>query len=527
MFFTSLSFLLYLVAGVLVYWLLPHKVRWWFLLAFSIVYYYSIGKKLIVFVALAAGVTWAAGLALEKLLAGEKAALAKAKADGADRAARSAVKAKWLVRRRLVIAGFVAIVLGMLLFFKFYNMFAQLMQAYFTLPLWKRAMPLGISFYTLMLVSYVMDVHTGRIKAEHNPFKVALFTIWFPQVIQGPIGRWGQLAPELFGEKKFDYDRFVLGWQRMLWGYFRKLVVADRFSILVNTVFDNHTEYSGFVVLFATFFYVVQLYCDFAGGIDIALGAAELFGVKMAENFNLPFASQSVSEFWRRWHITLGSFLRDHIFYPLTLSKPFAKLGKALQKPFGRNIAKMLPGYLAMFILWFCSGVWHGEGWHYVAYGMYHGTLIVMGMCAEQVSPKVYAKLGIAADSKSLALFRTLRTCVLVGIGEIIFRAETTAAAMQMLRSAVTVWNPWVLFDGTLLTLGLDGADLTVGLLATIVVFAASSLSKRCESPLREVIYRQELPIRWFILLLGIAVVCIFGVYGPAYDATPFVYYQF
>ena len=527
MFFTSVTFLLYLTAGVIIYWLLPHRARWFFLLAFSIIYYYSIGKKLIVFAALAAGATWLAGIALDKLLSGEKAALAQLKASGADRAARSALKKHWLMRRRLVIAAFLFVVLGMLLFFKFYNMFAQLMQTFFTLPLWQRAMPLGVSFYTLMLIGYVMDIHTGHIKAEYNPLKVALFTIWFPQVIQGPIGRWNQLAPELFGQKTFDYDRFVLGWQRILWGYFRKLVVADRFSILVNTVFDHYTEYSGFVILAATFFYVVQLYCDFAGGIDIALGASQLFGVQMAENFNLPFASRSVSEFWRRWHITLGSFLRDYIFYPLTLSKPFAKLGKSLQKPFGRTIAKVVPGYLAMFILWFCSGVWHGEGWHYVVYGLYHGVLIVLGMCAEQVSPKVYAKLGIPAQSRSLALFRTLRTCILVGIGEIIFRAETIGAALAMMKQAARVWNPWVLFDGTLLTLGLDAPDFIIGILAVGVVFFASAIASRSEKPLRDVIYQQELPVRWVILLAGIAVVCIFGIYGPSYDTTPFVYYQF
>ena len=525
MLFTTWSFLLFLAACTAVYWLLTPRLRWGFLLGISLVFYWSIGHKMIVFALFTAGLTWLAGVWLGRLHASEQAADAAAKAAGADRAARAAQRARWRRRRRLVLAAFCLCSIGMLLFFKFYNMLAALTADTAALPLWRHAVPLGVSFYTLQVVAYVADVYTGRIAAERNPFKVALFTIWFPQVIEGPICRWNNLAPTLFAEKTFDERQFVLGCERMLWGYFKKLVIADRFNVLVNTVFGDPGSYAGFTFTAAAFFYVVQLYCDFSGGIDIALGAAGLFGVSMPENFCLPFSSQTISEFWRRWHITLGTFLRDYIFYPLTLSRPAGRLGRWLHRHCGRAAGKWVPSYLALFILWFCSGVWHGEGWHYVVYGLYHGTIIIVGMMIAAPSAALWKKLGVPQESRTLRLFRVARTCLLVGAGEILFRADSTAQAAAIVRSILTTWNPWVLFDGTLWSLGLDFPDFAVGVLAAAALFAISTASRR--GSLRERILRQELPIRWAVWLGGLAVVLIFGIYGPAYDPTPFVYYHF
>lgn len=189
--------------------------------------------------------------------------------------------------------------------------------------------PLGISFYTFQSVSYVIDVYWGKVKAERNPFKFALFVSFFPQIMQGPIGRFDKLAPQFFAPHKFDLTRIEYGLQRIFWGFFKKLILADRTAGYVNNVFvNNYQAFNGFYVIVAVLMYCVELYADFSGGMDIVIGTAEMFGITMDENFKRPFFSKSIGEFWRRWHVTLGEWMKDYIFYPFSLSKAFNKIGK-------------------------------------------------------------------------------------------------------------------------------------------------------------------------------------------------------
>ena len=526
MLFTTLQFIAFLVVLTLVYYCLPGRLQWPLLLAASLLFYYSIARKLLVFVVLAAALGWGCALWIESIKGREAAAVAQAKAQGLDRAARNAVKRSFLPKRRGVMALFMVGVLGMLLTFKFYNMLAQLLAQYGAgLPLLRLAMPLGISFYSLMLVTYFMDVYNGVLHAERNPAKVLLYTCFFPLVIEGPIARWETTAPQLFAPHRFCYDRLVRGSERMLWGYFKKLLIADRLNPMVAALYTGYRQYQGFYVLVAGVAYTLQLYADFSGGIDIALGAAEILGIDLPENFRRPFFSKSVSEFWRRWHITLGAFLRDYIFYPLTLSKPTGRLVKKLKGTGWRWGAKWLPTCLAMLVVWLVSGAWHGEGWQYIANGLWYGFWITAGEIAAEPAQRFWQRLHVPQDSLTLKIFRVARTFGLVVLGEIMFRSESLAMLGGMLRGLFAEFNPWILFDGSLLQLGLDAKEWLVLTFALLVLLAASlEARKGC---LRDRINRLELPLRWAILLAGLFCIVVFGVYGPSYDPTPFIYFQF
>ncbi len=524
--FTSPYYLPFVLLLVAVYYLLPRRWQPGVLLLGSGVFYWLLTHRYTVPVVLTGLVTWVVAVRLQRLLEQEESAVAAAKEKGADRQTRLALREGFLQKRRLWLWAFLLFSFGGLFFFKYYNALQPALAA-FGLPLPARQvrMPLGVSFYTLMTVGYVLDVHFKKTAAEKSPLLTLLFTMLFPHAVEGPISRGGELLAQLGAGHTFDYDRFVMGLQRMLWGYFKKLVVADRLAPLVAAVFGAPEKYQGFVVGAAAVLFTVQLYADFSGGIDIALGTATLFGLRLPENFQRPFFSKTIPEFWRRWHITLGAWLRDYLFYPLTLSAPMAKLSKWLQTRFGKAAAKWVPAYLALFVLWIANGVWHGEGAQYIAFGLYHGFLIMLGMTAAPVFKGWQQRLAISENSFALKLFRVLRTFGLVCLGEIFFRAKNLAVALQLYRQLFSAFNPAVLWNGTLLTLGVDGKEMAVALFGMAVMLVVS-LAQR-QKQLGPWLYRKPLALRWAVYLAAIFVVAVFGVYGPAYDPAPFIYFQF
>ncbi|MEG2287240.1 MAG: MBOAT family O-acyltransferase [Ruthenibacterium sp.] len=520
MLFTTLEFGLFLAVCVLAYYLLPKRFQWLLLLGFSLVFYAMLGKKYIAFVLFSGITTWMAAQWMGAQYAAQQAELAANPA--LDRAAKKELQKKYKSRSRIVLLLFLAANLGLLFCFKFYNMAAE--QLAF-LPQMRLLMPVGISFYTLQVLGYVIDVYHRKVKPEKSLLKTLLFTMFFPQIIEGPISRFDQLAPQLCAEHAFDYDRFVLGLERMLWGYFKKLVIADRLNILVTSIFEAYGRYEGFEIAIGAALYTIQLYADFSGGIDIACGVGELFGISYAENFKRPFFSKSISEFWRRWHITLGTWLRDYVFYPLTLSKPMAKLGKWSAKHFGKTAGKWLPACLSLLALWVCNGLWHGEGMQYIAFGLYHGCLVILGMAAAPLFDRISGLLHVNRQSQCFKIIQILRTFFLVCFGEMIFRSTSLTMAKDLTVRLFSKWNPWVLFGPFIQNLGLDTKELAVAAIAMLVLLCVSLASRK--GSVRDWINRQELPIRWFILLGGIVSVVLFGVYGPGYDPTPFIYFKF
>ena len=521
MLFTTLEFVVFLSLAVVCYYILPKKFQWLVLLGASLAFYIGLGRRRVVFVLISAVSTWLTANVLHHFNSQEKQLLAAGKAT-MTKEEKSAVKASFRVKKRFVMAGFLLVNIGGLAFFKFYNLAADTFSA---LPAMKIIMPVGISFYTLQITGYVLDVYNKKTVPEKNILKTVLFTTFFPQIMLGPINRFDKLQPQLLAQRSFDYDKFILGLLRMMWGYFKKLVIADRFAVIVATLFDNSSRYQGFEIVIVVFFYTIQLYADFSGGIDIACGAAELFGIELPENFMRPFFSKSISEFWRRWHITLGAWLRDYVFYPVTLSKPLSKLGKFLNARVGKWFGRWIPAYISLFILWLCSGIWHGEGMQFIAYGLYHGTIIMLGMTFEPLFNKLFDKVHLNTHSQSWKILQVCRTFTLVCLGELIFRSASVSQAVQMIKSIFSAWNPWVFFNGFIYTLGLDKADVTVGIIAIIVLFAVSLLNRK--QSMRMWVKTRELPIRWAICLFAIWFIVVFGVYGPGYEHVPFIYFQF
>jgi D-alanyl-lipoteichoic acid acyltransferase DltB (MBOAT superfamily) len=330
-----------------------------------------------------------------------------------------------------------------------------------TLPIFRLLLPLGISFYTFQSAGYLIDISRGKIKADRNIAIYALFVSFFPQIVQGPISRYSYLAHQLYESHQFDYTRVKFGAQLILWGLFKKMVIADRIVAAVNTIFGNYKQLGGgFVTFIGAALYSFQVYCDFSGGINIAHGVSQIFGISLPENFKRPFFATSIEDFWRRWHITLSEWMRDYVFYPLSLSKSFAKLGRTSRKVFGNGLGKYIPTFIAQFITFLLVGIWHGADWKFVAYGAYNGILICMGILLGPLSNQIIDKLNIDTKNFSWRFYKICGTFFLVSIGRFFSHAESYSKAINMIKWTLFNFNPPIFFDGTLLKLGLDSKDL-------------------------------------------------------------------
>ena len=339
--FISVSFIVFLAVTVGAYYLLPKKYAWCALLAASCVFYlWGGGYKTVLYLVFTAALTFFAGILLERL--NDK----KSEIPKSEKALQDGITK----RKKTVVAVVCAVLFAMLYVLKYLdftvNIFASLISAFGktiepSVP--NLLVPLGVSFYIFQSVGYVVDCYRGKYKAQHSFLKYALFVSFFPQIIQGPISRYDQLGVQLTSPAQLNTDNLRDGIQRMMWGYFKKMVIADRAAVAVTAFFRHYDDYGGAVTAFSVLMYCINLYCDFSGGIDITIGAAKLFGITMEENFKRPIFAQSLSEYWRRWHITLGGWMRDYVFYPLSLSKGLgAKSAESSEKYSRRRLLHLL-----------------------------------------------------------------------------------------------------------------------------------------------------------------------------------------
>ena len=283
-------------------------------------------------------------------------------------------------KNRWLLALCVTLNLLILGYFKYYNFLAEVLNPLLrgfdiALPAIQVTLPIGISFYTFQSVGYILDVYWKRYEPEKNIFKFALFVSFFPQILQGPIGRYSNLAHQFYEEHSFDFMRIERGVQRVLWGFFKKMVIADTAAVFVDAIFDQYQTYNGLAIL-GVLAYSAQLYGDFSGGMDVVIGIASMFGIEMDENFKRPYFSISITDFWHRWHITLGTWMKDYLFYPLSLSKGMGKFGKFAKKTFGKTYGRALPICVANIVVFLVVGIWHGAAWKFIVYGLYNGIII-------------------------------------------------------------------------------------------------------------------------------------------------------
>ena len=304
------------------------------------------------------------------------------------------------------------------------------------------------------------------------------------------------------------------------------MVIADRASVVACAVIDNYTSYRGSVILFGVLFYCIQLYCDFSGGIDIARGVAKLFGIDMAHNFKRPLFAKNLQEFWRRWHITLGAWLKDYLFYPITLSKPFIKLGKFTRAHIKGKAGKILPTSLATFIVYFVIGIWHGAEWKYILFGCYNGVIITASLLLEPWFIKTRNNLKIKDESNWYGMFCILRTVLIVVIGRYITRAAGVGEAFEMLAKTVTDFSVAPALDGTLFALGLTKFDYLVVLLGAVSIFVIEFSEERGVRLSEKIEEKGVLPTFIFIFL-ALFIFVVFGIFRGDYIASEFIYKQF
>lgn len=516
--FVSLSFLVLVAAGLVCYYILPGRFQWPCLLLVSYVFYFS---------AVGFSAVWLIGVTLLSYVTALALGKLNSYRSSLDKEARKSFNPSYKRRKRLLVLAETLGCFGLLFLMKYWNFTADLVQsaAGAVLPRWDFLIPLGLSFFIFQSVGYVIDVSRGQ-EPERNPLKVALFTSFFPQLVQGPIGRWRNLSPQLLDERKLDWSNVQYGIQLAMWGYLKKLVIADRAAVAVIAVFDHSSAYGGAVIAASVFLYCIQLYCDFSGGIDIARGVARMFGIDMAENFRRPFFATSLADYWRRWHITLGAWMRDYLFYPLSLSAPFAKLGKWGRKHIGGKAGKILPTSLATFIVYLVIGLWHGANFRYIAFGLWNGVLITSSLLLENSYYTLRKRLNISDDNRWLHAFRLCRTFVLVFIGRYLTRAPRLSVAIDMLWRTISDIRVYELWNGVFASLGMSLADLIIILIGMAIVIALELYQER-GGHVRDTLAKQRPVVQWLAIIVPLGILLLLGLMREGYTAAEFIYKQF
>lgn len=507
--FTSFYFLCFYACILILYYLIPRKLQWMLLLAASAAYYLLSGNGILILYPIAACGVAHAGI---RMMAGTEDTK----------------------KRRLALFFVVFILIGILFVLKYVNFGINTINGIGTilgtgknlLNSLEFMVPLGISFYTFSILGYVIDVYNKIAIPQKNLFKMALYGMYFPAILSGPILRYREDGDQFFEPHFFDYRQVTFGLQRMLWGFFKTLVISERMNLIVNTVYDNYTEYTGVYIWIATICYAFQLYTNFSGCMDIALGMSQTFGITLPENFETPFFSKNISEYWRRWHITLGVWMKEYVFYPLLRTQIFAKLGETCRSRFGKKKGKQIVTFIAMFILWLTVGIWHGGDWKYViGSGLLHWFYIVSGELLTPFFHRYMDKCHIKTDSRWVNGFRMIRTFFLVNIGFVFFRAASTTDALHMLVRAVSSWNMKVLIDGSLFSLGLDWIECTIAVVSLLILLMISVLQQK--KSVRERLSHKNIIIRWIAWYALLFYVILLGYYGPGYSAAEFIYQGF
>lgn len=531
MYFSSYIFIAFLLVLLPLYYLVPRKGQWVLLLAASYFFYAFAGLWCFAYLLATTVSSYVCARWMTARSTGCRNEIAR-RGDEIFKEDAKALRRQCKTFCRYILAACLILNFGILFVLKYTN-FAifnlNSITVFFggqPLPYMQWLLPLGISFYTFQTMGYLIDVYYEKYEAEKNPGKYALFAAFFPQMIQGPIGRYPLLSETLFSPHEPSVRNIGFGLQRILWGYFKKLVIADRILIAVQTVTASPEVYDGIYVFFGMLFYAVQLYADFTGGIDIAVGTAEMLGIRMSENFIRPFFSKSIAEYWRRWHISLGTWFRDYMFYPLSTSKSMMKLTKRVKKLLGPAAARRAPVYLASVIVWFTTGAWHGASWNFIVWGLLNCLFILAAQEFQPVANRFHEHFDVAQRFWYRA-FSIVRTFLLLCF---LRTLDCYASVGETFRAVLSVFtNPGFrrLTDGTLplSSLGLTVADAVV-IIVGIAAMLAVSLRQRGGS-VRESLARRPFAVRYALFASLFCVILIFGAYGPGYDAHQFIYNQF
>lgn len=510
----SIAYFLFLVAGLLLYYLLPRKAQMPVLLLMNLLFYISYGYKALVFIFFSISVTYAAGRWIGSLQTGFSSSGEKDRQE----------IIRWKCRRILVLAMLLNFgVLGLLKYTNFMldNLNALGVSDLHHLDL---ILPLGISYYTFQSVGYLLDVYWKRVQAEERFLRLAVFLSFFPYMVQGPINRYGTLAHQLYEPHSFRWDNLRYGVLRILWGLFKKMVLADWAAVYADSIFADPDRFSG-IAGFGVLLYTIELYGNFSGGIDIIIGTARMFGITMDENFRRPFFSVSLSDFWRRWHITLGTWMKDYVLYPLTMSRAMKKLGKKSKKVLGKKTGRNVPVAISNLIVFFLVGVWHGPTWGNIGWGLYNGVIIAFSIFAENRYRAIKKSLHINDKSTWWHIVMVLRTFALMNISWYFDCVDSASTALKMIRFSVTEFQPSLFLT---ISAGKQGTAYTPVALAIllagcVILFTVSFLQEKGVDFNRE-IAKRPLAVQLFVCLLLFMAAMVLG---PMSAGRGFIYAQF
>lgn len=455
MLFNSTQFLLFFPLVTLIYFIIPKKVRYLWLLVASYYFYMCWNPHYVVLLLFSTTVTYLSGIFLEKVpkrLSGKKV----------------------ITYKKAIAAISFASNLGVLFYFKYINFASSILiraasklNIVLNIPTFDVVLPVGISFFTFQALSYTIDVYRGEIYSEKNFFRYALYVSFFPQLVAGPIERSKNLLKQLAVPTNFNFLKARDGFLLMLWGYFLKVVLADRIAIFVDAVYNNYTSYTGWYCIVATVLFAFQIYCDFAGYSTIAIGASEIMGITLMENFNAPYTAMSVSDFWRRWHISLTSWFRDYLYIPL---------GGNRKGKFRKNMNRL--------IVFLASGLWHGASMHFIIWGGINGLYQIIGEITLPIRNKLVSILRLDKESIGFRIYKSVMTFIFVDIAWVYFRADSFLSANKIIASMAHADNPWVLFDGSIYKLGLNEKNfrlmiICIGVLMIVDYFKNKGISIR------------------------------------------------
>jgi alginate O-acetyltransferase complex protein AlgI len=490
--FNSVEFALFFPAVVFLYFAIPPRRRTLLLLGASCLFYMAFIPAYILILAVTIAIDYAAGMWLERTSGG--------------------------ARRVLLVTSIVA-TCAVLFVFKYFRFFtdnfvslAQLFGWQVHSPAIEIILPIGLSFHTFQSLSYVIEVYYRRQKAEHNFVAYATYVMFFPQLVAGPIERPQNLLHQFWETHEYDHVRVTSGLKRMAWGFFKKLVVADRLALYVNDVYAAPTRFNGLQLTVATLFFAYQIYCDFSGYSDIAIGAARVLGFRLTENFRTPYWSRSIADFWRRWHISLSTWLRDYIFLKLSfvLSRRLALVrwlgaGQDVWVYAGATMTTMLLG-----------GLWHGANWTYVVWGGLQGLYLVAGTLTKPLRSRFYRVLRVRRDSRVRALIGIGTTFGMTCVAWTVFRARSTADAWYILTHLWRGWDPSAIATEQFLLRQMPVAILSIAFVEW-VQWAHGRVS------LTRQVGRLPVLFRWPAYAGFVLAVVLFGVY----TGSQFIYFQF
>ena len=503
---TNVYLVIFLPIVIVIYQLCPKRYRWITLLISSVTFFVLISKWLILWTLITVAVTYTSARIIEYV--------------------RNTTNKYSICKCVMLLGIFIDVaILAVLKYSNFaFGIIGKISGNDFDIV--SLAVPIGISFYTLQATGYVLDVYWEKIPAEHNIMKLSLFLLFFPTLMEGPICRFPDVANSLYEGNPVTAKSLNLGAIRIGFGLFKRMMIADRFNAVLDYFYGTDPNYKGIIVIACAIITTLQLYMEFSGTIDIVIGSALIFNIRLPENFRQPFMAKSAAEFWRRWHITLGVWLKTYIFYPVTTSRLVKTWNRFAKKRIGRHFTKIVTSAIALFPVWLINGLWHGPKITYIAYGMYYFVILVLEIAFEPVGKSFWKKVRLKEDGFVVSAVRLVRTWIIIVLGEMLFRAESISQFIKLCANIFTTDFGVDVMGAKLVDMGLIVQDFIVGAISIVIVFALDVIIEKRPDFLESI---PSLPraARWAIYYFVIIVIVIFGAYGDAYRSVELIYANF